>query len=340
VQIYILPTWLCVVFNSLVLGVLLLGFNSQNPFMVGASFLALFIELLSMVESHVNLRELKMSIVSVNSAEEGSHGMIEIQIRSRPSSYGLQIKALESRSRTEKARFYFFNKSLYRLVLAELADVLWGEWKRRRQLPDEFISTTIDGKPVSLKFMTEQRGVHQLPQIKVSSQFPLGMFRAVRLFEFPDKQYASFPKAMGVAFDSKSQSQNVAPHTRQGRRTTTGQSDLEFSHHKEYVLGDNPQRIDWRVSSRQRKKFVRTFTSSSHDEVWVLRWSDTPPHDVERRLQQLAFWAFEARLRRKKFSLVLPSMEVGAGNGEQHLERCLWLLAAFNIDPILSEGTA
>lgn len=174
---------------------------------------------------------------------------------------------------------------------------------------------------VTLAIPTSQRGWLVPDRVRISTEFPLGLFHAW--------SYAQLA-ARGLVYPTAAAPGTMPPQD----DTSAGQGHMSASHGDEdfsglrtYRTGDNPSRIDWKASSRERGLMTKQFEGSAHPTQW-LDWRMTAG-DVEQRLSQLARWVLDAEEEGRPYGLRLPGNEIPAGQGALHRHRCLEALALF-----------
>lgn len=330
-RIYIIPTWFSFLFNLLLLFVLSYGFSIRSYSILGVGFLILFIELLSMIESHVNLRDLVVEFMSCPPVESNAPGSLKFNAQSKTQSYGVRFYAVEREARTSGTRIYSRASLLQKYVRNEMAQAVffWRSADASSVLPEG----RYDGRSVvnSLQFTSLKRGVHPIPKIIAVSMFPFGMFRVCREFSSNDVYFA-YPRPMGVPYVMR----DVAKQNGEARHGGAGRpgndAENEYQYHREFMLGDPLGRIDWKASSRRGVKIVKFFGGQSQESARTIDWNETRPVDAEVRLEQLSYWIQEAHQDHVPFRLVLPDTVTTFGSGHHHKMHCLSLLAAFDAD--------
>ena len=174
---------------------------------------------------------------------------------------------------------------------------------------------------VVLAIPTTQRGWLTPGRVRVSTEFPLGLFHAWSYAQLAARALVyPAPAAPGT---TPPQQDSAAG---QGQ-TLSGHGDEDFAGLRTYREGDNPSRIDWKASSRERGLMTKQFEGNAQPTQW-LDWHMTHG-DIEQRLSQLARWVLDADERGQPYGLRLPGNDIPAGQGELHRHRCLEALALF-----------
>jgi hypothetical protein len=326
-RIYILPTWYCLVFNLLLLVLFIASFPLRNPSLLVLVFAMVFIQLLSMVETHVNLREIEIEPSGDNLLETGQESEIVIQTRSRESSFGLNFRFLEGDLAKDLADGLVHRRVLRKLILSEFVYALFKSFRSESIKASDFVTVSRDAKFIRLPILSETRGYYRVPPIIVTSFFPFGLFRAVKIVSL-DSHYTAYPtprqsKRKTESFDQVAKDMR---HAGSGDRLNGGD---DYNHHREFLAGDPLRRIDWKASSRRGLKIVKVFDSSGFVRGNVLRWCDTTADDDEGKLSELAFSVLKSTHEGVFFALELPQQKTRISSGENHKRECLKLLATF-----------
>lgn len=326
-RIYILPTWYCLVFNMLLLVLFVASFPLRNPSLLVLVFAMVFIQLLSMVETHVNLREIEIEPTGVNLLEAGQQSEIAIQTRSRESSFGLNFRFLEGDLAKEFADGVVHRGVLRKIILSEFVYALFKSFRSESIKAFDFVTVSRDPKFIRLPILSKTRGYYRLPPIIVSSFFPFGLFRAVKIASL-ESYYIAYPAPRA----SKRQTESFDQVAQDVQRASSGahlNGGDDYNHHREFLAGDPLRRIDWKASSRRGLKIVKVFGSSGLVRSNVLRWRDTIAADDEGKLSELAFSVIKSSQDGVFFSLELPQQKTRIASGENHKRECLKLLATF-----------
>ena len=246
-KVYIVPTWFCVVFNIIILMTIVVGVSLQIFSVVGACVVIVFVELLSMIEAHVNLRDLSISCLEVHSGPAHGKSSMTIQASSNSQPLGVFFKCVD---RYAADGMLLLPRGLGRYAMDEIREAFFGFLKGAAQEEVSEFNISPEHQSVVLAFAVGNRGVYKAPKVLAVSMFPFGMFRVFREFSFDD-QFAVYPNASGISGLVKlvGNTANFGETGSKGSDTC----DMDYSHHREYVTGDHLGRIDWRVSSRLSK---------------------------------------------------------------------------------------
>lgn len=176
---------------------------------------------------------------------------------------------------------------------------------------------------VGVPVHAHRRGWLPLPRTRLSTRYPLGLFTAWSYLQ-PGMRCLVYPKPLPQALpDGLWAAQG-------GGNGSGGQED--FAGFRERQTTDSLRHVAWKASARDdgsRPLLVKLFAGGSDSQL-ELAWSATDPTvDDETRLSVLTGWVLAADQGRIPFSLSLPGVNIPAGNGAAHRQRCLEALALF-----------
>jgi uncharacterized protein (DUF58 family) len=168
---------------------------------------------------------------------------------------------------------------------------------------------------------TSRRGVLALGRCRVSSCYPLGLFRAWANVELR-MQCLVYPRPG----PPRRLSQRIA--YKPSLSGDKGRGVDDFAGFRPYRPGDSPRRLFWKAAAREQALLVKQFSGDREDELW-LDWHDLEGLDTEARLSQLCRWVLDAEHNRQCYGLRLPGTEISVASGDVHQQRCLEALARF-----------
>jgi hypothetical protein len=306
------------------------GFSVHNFTVFACCLVVLFLELLSMIEAHVNVRDLEFLEASVGIVEENREAIISLSGRSISQSFGVKIYAIPDDAPLKNIKFNLLPRGLGAYAKHEVLEALFGFRDGGGLAIEEFEFSTIS-RSVAIRFKSRPRGAHQLPKLVVVSMFPFGMFRVWREIVL-DQKYSSYPAPRGRSFSERNAGQSNKSSGQEPLNRLISLSEDDYSHHDEYKRGDSIRRVDWRASSRKGSKVVKVFASHASNDERVLRWSDTRGLSGEDRLSELSLWIHESYNKRLVFKLEIPGVISHFGSGFNHFESCLKILANYNLE--------
>jgi uncharacterized protein (DUF58 family) len=180
--------------------------------------------------------------------------------------------------------------------------------------PEQTISMT-------LRRDATRRGILELGRCRVSTCYPLGLFRAWSHLDLRI-QCLVYPRPG----PRRPLPQNAAyKHSQSGDK---GRGVDDFAGFRPYRPGDSPRHLFWKAAARDQPLLTKLFGGDRADELW-LDWADLDAADTETRLSQLCRWVLDADHDRQCYGLRLPGVEVAISGGEAHKQRCLEALARF-----------
>lgn len=166
----------------------------------------------------------------------------------------------------------------------------------------------------------------------VSSIHPLGLFRAWSIlcpamacivYPQPEKTGPMWPRAV------------FSPKQAFGTETlaTVRENGEDFSGLRAYRLGDSPRRVAWKATARSQAMLSKDFLEQANDEDIWLQWVDADQQDTEATISRLCRWVLEAEKTGHPFGLVLPGQTFAPDRGQVHRGRCLTALAFLKPTP-------
>jgi len=164
---------------------------------------------------------------------------------------------------------------------------------------------------------TKKRGLRNASLLRVSSRWPLGLFRsALNLVELP--AVVIYPES-AVDCAPQNSVEGDEAHLHNDADSLMGL--------KEYQPGDNARRIDWRAMARLEQLQVKLFDGGSGDASVWLDWDDTQDMNYEHRISSLCRWMLDYHKQGTEFGLRLPGFGVAPANSYSHLHQCLYQLS-------------
>lgn len=166
------------------------------------------------------------------------------------------------------------------------------------------------------------RGEHRPGRLIVSTQYPVGLFRAWCYIEC-DRPLLVYPRP-GTAWQTFGDDAAIAEDG------DGGSGSEDFAGLRTYVAGDQPSRIDWKSYARDRGLNTRLFSGQAEIPVWI-DWRAAPGDDTEARLSAMCRAVVDADAAGREFGLRMPhgDTELSAGPGHRHA--CLRRLALYGM---------
>jgi uncharacterized protein (DUF58 family) len=171
-----------------------------------------------------------------------------------------------------------------------------------------------------LRFTPTARGRHGLPTLLVETHFPLGLFRAWTVWR-PAAQALVYP-APELPAQPLPPGQPSGGGELQARSGAGG----EFEGVRAYRRGDPLRQIVWKKVARTGELVSRD-TSASAAQTLVLDYAAAGAEGVEARLSRLAAWVLAAERAGQGYGLKLPGRELPSSSGEAQRRDALEALA-------------
>ena len=175
---------------------------------------------------------------------------------------------------------------------------------------------------VTLRRASRHRGRLAPGRIRVSTQYPLSLFRA---WAYVDLDMSC------IVYPQPGPARSIPPHAvyRPNQTGDKGRGVDDFAGFRPYRPGDSPRHLYWKAIAHEQALLVKQFGGDRADELW-LDWSDLLDLPVEARLSQLCRWVLDADREQLRYGLRLPGVEQPVNSGPAQRARCLELLALFN----------
>ncbi len=164
------------------------------------------------------------------------------------------------------------------------------------------------------------RGTLWLPPLRISSTFPLGLFRAWSQVEFTAR-CTVYPRP----------EPRSVPAQRAGNATggVLQPAGDDFVGLRSYRAGDAPAHIAWSALARGAGLATKQFQADRVGETWV-RWDTvSPPLPTEQALSRMTRWILDLAREDCRFGLELPGRRFPPDRGSSHMHACLRALARF-----------
>lgn len=298
-RIFIIPSARGFLFLGLSIVMILVAatYNNNLIFILGAFLFSVFVVVL--LQTHYNLKGTFLRFISI---EEGFEGR-EVRMAFELSQKRARLKAgLEIRTRGKK-------------------------WKTLTKDKHD-LAATDRTKPVSLGVEAVRRGLHRLPEVVLETYYPLGLFRAWKVYR-PEGEFLIYPKPEGL--------RELKPLSNgDGRRDDGMKASTEgdLGELRPFRSGDSFAQVAW-------KHFARTGTMHSRlnwggeERHYAIPWIGTSGggDKLESDLRQMSAWVERALFEQSQFEMSVPQGHVGLGFGPEHARVCWRALAK------IGEGT-
>ncbi len=178
-------------------------------------------------------------------------------------------------------------------------------------------------RPVLLMVRAQRRGMLALGRVTLSTDFPLGIWRAWAYVHFPLE---------GIVYPEPEAPTPVLPPGIDGpdARRPARMADAELSGLREYQRGDPMNRVAWKAVARGAGWYTKQFEGTGGGGPLDLNWAEMPPGmAIEARLSRLTAWILMAEREARAFSLTLPGTALPTAQGPAHRRAALTALALF-----------
>lgn len=193
--------------------------------------------------------------------------------------------------------------------------------------PSRSVLVAVNGKNranLKVPVQTKRRGWLELPRVRLSTRYPLGLFVAWSYLQ-PSLRCLVYPSPQSFPLPAPSAAQAS------GERSGDGGQD-DFAGFRERQPADSPRHIAWKTSARRSDSqplLVKQFAGGAQQEL-MLDWALTPVDwPLEKRIACLTGWVLAAEAAQASYALILPGERVATASGERHLHTCLKALALF-----------
>lgn len=286
-NIFILPTANGLLFLLAAGVIFLAAINYEISLAFGLAFLMVSIFVVTMLYSFNNLNRLKITSLPTSAVFSGEDAGFEV---------------LLSRSRTRTHENLELNFPDSTLSLVDLA--------------------RHDQEKVAVFARTQQRGQFRAPRLRISTCFPLGLFRAWSVVDM-NLHCLVYPKPITVPVK---QLLNMGASADESKRFRDGSED--FYGLRTYVVGDSMRQVSWKNYARGQGMMVKHFVEYIDEKVW-LDWDMFYGFDIEARMSRLCHCTIRLSAAGATFGLKLPGVEIAPAKGGQHKLRVLETLALY-----------
>jgi uncharacterized protein (DUF58 family) len=298
-RVYILPTRAGLGFCALLFILLIGSINYNLGLGFGLTFVAGACALVDMVQTTRNLAGLVLNPCRASDVFAGEDAPFELRVENP----------------TRLARY-----------------AVWIDFEHVPE-PRQAIDVAAGGSTaLVLRTATSARGWVRPPRVRLSTHFPLGLFRAWSWWQ-PDSRALVYPFP----------EQDAPPLPMLGRpspdgagRTVSADDYENFSGVRSYQPGDPLRHLAWRQIARLDPELggqlvTKHFEGGAVDEL-VLDFDALPARlDVELRLARMARWVLEAEQRALPYGFHLGRIRYDAAFGAAHQAACLRALALYGL---------
>jgi uncharacterized protein (DUF58 family) len=297
-RVYILPTIQGWVYGLMLIVMLLGAINYNNSMAYALCFLLASLGIVCMLHTYKNLSGLIISSSKPKAIFAGQQALFPLQLDNR---LGLEKFSIQ----------------------LEQVDVILNFLHKRKKSLKKTIG--IDSSKQSVCYypvQSHQRGLLEGKRLKISSNFPLGLFTAWSYFE-PDYECLVYPTAQG-------QKQLPLCTVNKDDSDYGSQSGTDdFSGFRKYRAGDPVNSIAWKAFAKEQGLLIKQF-SGKGSQTLILSWESVSHiNDIESRLCQLCYWVLLAEQTSIDYGLEIPGNSIDPDHGTYHKELCLEALARY-----------
>jgi uncharacterized protein (DUF58 family) len=182
-----------------------------------------------------------------------------------------------------------------------------------------------DATRVLRSIVPNQRGWYRPDRLRIESVYPLGLFRAWSWLDLKWR-ILSFPSPL-IESNRPASAAVVA-----GEADPPGPGSEDFSHLRDYILGDDQRHIHWRASAKLDRLMIKEFTEGGASNQW-LRLDDFREDSIEVALSKMAYWVQVLTRQQRPFGLDLIQEVLEVNDGPEHERAALRTLALYGVEP-------
>ncbi len=288
-KIYILPTRFGLMFGTLVIAMLIGSINYANNLGYLLTFFLASIGILAMYQTWYNLLNLEISFLPGKPAFAGQKFQIEVLITNYHDHArgGIQL----------------YSKSGNDVVSHDIE-----------------ADSSVSFKPF---FTSKDRGWFSVNDLVLSSQYPLGLFRA----------WVYLKTGIRVLVYAKPASHWIVPRTAVYALSAQGSKGIgsdDFVSHRNYRYTDSPKQIDWKIFAREKGLMTKLFGGDRNEQLW-LSLDLVANESLEKSMSLLTRAVIDADNESIEYGLQLPDQVLPLGHGTKHKADCLKSIALFGL---------
>jgi len=297
-RVYIFPTVQGWVYAMMLIVMLFGAINYNNSMAFMLCFLLASLGLVCMLHTYRNLAGLIISSSKPKAVFAGQQALFPIQ--------------LDNRLGLERFSIKFELRGPVRKLL-----------RKKKEIHQISIGIEAGKQPTSYyPIQSSKRGILTAERLKISTNFPLGIFIAWSYFK-PDYSCLVYPAPNG----QKQLPLNILNVDDADYGSQSGTDD--FAGFRKYRPGDPVNSIAWKAFAKEQGLLIKQF-SGKGSQTLILSWeSISHISDIESRLSQLCFWILLAEQSSLHYGLEIPNIRIEPGHGMHHKELCLEALARY-----------
>lgn len=196
--------------------------------------------------------------------------------------------------------------------------------QRRSERIDEVLSGKITRRSY-INWTPATRGLSKSPRLVIQSRFPFSMLRAWKYFD-QKTEFIIYPEKKG----QKSIPREISQQLQDDVDPALDNRGL-FRDHREFQKTDSPNKIDWKVSLKHQKHFVKNYESGDEKKI-LIDWKMTSQiANFEDKISQLALWVDISTKNHELYSLKINQYQTDYGCDGNHYKSCMEKLALLTI---------
>jgi len=287
-SIFIVPSRVGYGFLLVAFFVFLAAINYQNSLSYGVSFFMVGLFLVTMLHTWKNLAGLTLSGHGAESVHAGQDAgfAVTVQAAQGRSQHGIQLGWLEQLTTAEPGQ---------------------------------------ESDDVTVWYPTRQRGWLRPDRLRVSTEFPLGLFHA---WSWVDLQLETLVYPTPDKSDVDVESLAL---TGQGEGAVRPDGNEDFAGLRETVPTDPLAHVSWKSFSRTGELLTKQFHDYADERFW-LDYRSVSGYEAEEKLSRLCGLVLHYADQQAQFGLWLPDRVIEPAQGEVHVQDCLTALALHGKD--------
>jgi len=296
-RIYILPTKGGALLLAMVLVLVLTGATYNNNLIFLHAFVVFAVFLVSMLQTHANLKDVGLDFIGADDGFEEEW----IDLKFRVSHPNPDRRARKS----------------------DLVVKLRGKRFSMGQLQPVTLEAGEEAVHAHVPVRSWHRGVYKLPQVILETSYPIGLFRAWKVYS-PSGEFYVYPRPVGE--------RALAPVTYgQGDHDPGLRSapDGDFGELKNHLPGESYHQIAWKTFAKSGQLYTKVMWGAD-DKHYVLPWLANSA-DEEVHLRQMSQWMVQASNENASFEAHIPGFTILPGRGAEHLRTALRALAGARV---------
>ncbi|WP_448565294.1 hypothetical protein [Thalassotalea ganghwensis] len=294
-NIFILPTRFGYAYLFFATLMFILGTNYQNNLIILVSFILASCFVTAMIQSYRNLAHLQLALN--NSLVTGfcdEKLFLPINLKSAGKKFKL-----------------FFSLSKNAMVCVDLIN---------------------EQAEVMVPLMYQQRGIHRLPRVIVSTIYPFGLFKVWTQLNFGVSALI-YPKPIKPPGDFVnaflSNESRDASDTNKQQIVTEREGIDDFAELKRYQRGESLAKVAWKQVAKGQDWHTKHYVHAIDASPDWLSLEMFPSAHIESRLSWLTFLVLTLEKQEIPFGLMLNNEKISPDGGKLHFQRCLKMIATY-----------